>query len=85
MGEPRRGDDVRVRLTGAEDGEGTTARVVVGFMNEDRSPVLERTVTSGRGRTPPDISHAQVRVVFDVAEDGTLHLAEEGAVGPFAC
>lgn len=54
-------------------------------MNEDRSPVLERTVTSGRGRTPPDISHAQVRVVFDVAEDGTLHLAEEGAVGPFAC
>lgn len=84
VGEPQRGDDVRVRLTGAEDGEGTTARVVVGFMNEDRSPVLERTVTSGRERTPLDISHTQVRVVFDVAEDGTLHLAEEDAVGPFA-
>ena len=84
MGEPQRGDDVRVSFTGGEDGEGGTARVAVGFANEDGTPVLERTVTSGRERTPMDISHTQVWVVFDVAEDGTLHLAEEDAIGPFA-
>ncbi|MGJ5590398.1 hypothetical protein ACSBQY_04180 [Micrococcus lylae] len=84
VGEPQRGDDVRVAFTGGEDGEGGTARVAVGFANEDGTPVLERTVASGHERTPTDISHTQVWVVFDVAEDGTLHLAEEDAIGPFA-
>lgn len=84
VGEPQRGDDVKVNVTGAEDGDGETARVAVGFANKDGTPVLERTVLAGRERTPMDLSHQSVWVVFEVAEDGSLVLAEEDAVGPYA-